>query len=84
MPAPFSRVLNGPPAQPATSIAPAKKSTGALLVIFLLAFMIVSPFLFTEAHHLLELPLLDFWSLLFSLAPLAVCLPLFFLPLLVS
>jgi hypothetical protein len=46
MPAPFSRVLNGPPAQPAISIAPAKKSTGAfLLIIFLLAFMTIFPLL---------------------------------------
>src|SRR5262245_57254732 len=44
MPAPFSRVVNDPPAQPATSTDPAKKSTEALPTRFFFVFIVVFSF----------------------------------------
>src|SRR5262249_56163426 len=44
IPAPFSRVVNDPPAQPATNIDPAKKSTEALPIAFVFAFIVVFSF----------------------------------------
>src|SRR5262245_34991812 len=44
IPAPFSRVVNDPPAQPATNIDPAKKSTEALPTGFVFVFIVVFSF----------------------------------------
>src|SRR5262249_25788547 len=64
MPAPFSRVVNDPPAQPATSIDPAKKSTEALPTRFFFVFIVVFSFscqeIFTGVHLCLALIILLF------------------------
>src|SRR5262245_8805594 len=50
MPAPFSRVVNDPPAQPATSTDPAKKNTEALPTRFFFVFIVVFSFSCQEIY----------------------------------
>jgi hypothetical protein len=71
MPAPFSRVLKGPPAHPAINSVPAKKSIGALAIRLLLVFIVIPFFLVSiRLYSSITLNyLFCFWSLGF-------CLPL--------
>src|SRR5262245_1885446 len=62
MPAPFSRVVNDPPAQPATSIDPARNSTDALPISFVFVFIVSFSFFSYQSDGISV-------SYLFSLLP---------------